>query len=434
MKVNNPKNLEELAEACKEPTKHKEFRTWTANPKKVEIPQNRAEAHRWLLNFKEIKENWLDEVKSERTGSERTGTVYLDHMRAFIAYMDLTPAELISKAFQEQKNEATAEKLAPKTWAEKQTIAFFNKLQEQGRKRVGAKGAYGAVRSFFRYNGIRFKAKAPSAEVETIYKLPSDVELLKAWKMATPEQRFPAAILRSTGMRPEDALVLTWGDLQWQYDAKRAYIEKVSMKEDLRFGVYLTAETSELTRLTMFKRHGENIPKDAKLLPCTYDNLLKRVQQFGKNVGLAMSPKYFRKLFRTRLSTIIGKDAVCKMAAWTLPGVGKHYFLPSPEECLETYLKGENLLTFEPKAVSDKEQQIQNIINFAISQGMTLEEAQKMKVVYREKAMTPEEFAVEIRKRLKLVQPSGGLAFQQQAGTIMADILREALRQLKEEH
>jgi len=117
-----------------------------------------------------------------------------------------------------------------------------------------------------------------------------------------------------------------------------------------------------------------------------------------------------------------------------LPGVGKHYFLPSPEECLETYLKGENLLTFEPKAVSDKEQQIQNIINFAISQGMTLEEAQKMKVVYREKAMTPEEFAVEIRKRLKLVQPSGGLAFQQQAGTIMADILREALRQLKEEH
>jgi hypothetical protein len=37
----------------------------------IEIPEKRADAHKWLLQFKEIKENWLDEVVAERTGSER---------------------------------------------------------------------------------------------------------------------------------------------------------------------------------------------------------------------------------------------------------------------------------------------------------------------------------------------------------------------------
>ncbi len=35
------------------------------------------------------------------------------------------------------------------------------------------------------------------------------------------------------------------------------------------------------------------------------------------------------------------------MAAWTLRGVGRHYFLPSPEDCRITYLEIENLVTFE---------------------------------------------------------------------------------------
>lgn len=65
--------------------------------RKTNIPEKRAEAHQWLLGFKGIKENWLDEVKSERTGSTKTPEAYLDHMK-FIAYMDMTPTELIVKA------------------------------------------------------------------------------------------------------------------------------------------------------------------------------------------------------------------------------------------------------------------------------------------------------------------------------------------------
>jgi hypothetical protein len=150
--------------------------------------------------------------------------------------------------------------------------------------------------------------------------------------------------------RPEDALALVWRDLQWQYDPKRAYIEKVSQKEDLPFGVYLTAETSELMCLDMRLWYGyPEPPADAKLLRYKYNALLDIIHRFGEKVGLKLSPKYFRKKFRTKCSPIIGREGVCKMTAWTIPGAGKHYVLPSPEDTLENYLKIEALLTFSRK-------------------------------------------------------------------------------------
>jgi len=368
----------------------------------INIPKERAEAMKWLLQFEEVKQ-WLDGVKSQRTGSEKTRINYLDHFKVFIKYMDMTPTELLAKAWSEQKREMTAEKPPAKTWAEQQAVNCIDFLVKQGRKKGGAVQVYGVARSFFRYNGIQFKAKTPQASVETIYRLPSNQQLAQAWKIATLEQRLAAGILRSTGMRPEDALALVWSDLQWQYDSSRAYIEKLSQKEDLRFNVYLTAETSELVRLEMRKRFGDvnAIPEDAKLLDYNYNNLLGLIRRFGENVGLKLSPKYFRKLFRTRCSPIIGKDAVQKMAAWKIPGAGKHYFLPAPEDCLKTYLEIERLLTFEPKTVADKEQIIENLIISAVAQGLPLEKAQEMRNIFQAGAFKPEEAAVEIRKAIE---------------------------------
>lgn len=359
----------------------------------IGMPENRREAHKWLLGFKEIKENWLDEVRSERTGSEKTPGAYLDHMRKFVVFMDMTPAEIITKAFKEQKSEMEEGRQERKGWAEKQAIAFFNKLQEQGRKRIGAKGAYGAVRSFFRYNGILFKSKTPDATVETTYRLPTAEQLTKGWKIATMDQKLAVGILRSTGLRPEDALTLEWGDLQWQYDPKRAYVEKVSQKEDLRFGVYLTAETTELVQLEMKRRYGgQETPKAARLLPYNYNNLHDLVKRFGENIGLALSPKYFRKLFRTYCSPIISKDAVCKMAAWTIPGAGKHYFLPPPEECLNSYLKVEALLTFEAGTAADLEERLKKNEAIARIQGKLL----------TDEPLTPEDYKDVKRYNIRL--------------------------------
>lgn len=373
----------------------------------VDIPDKRADAHAWLLGFKEIKEYWLDVVKGERTGSERTVEAYLDRIIPFIKYMELTPAEIISKGAEEVRKDQE-KSLQRKTWADRTAIAFFNWLQTQKTKtgkdwtRNAAKNAYGTVRSFLRYNGFTFKGKTPIAPSLSTTKLPSNRQLTEAWKMANPAQKLACGVLRSTMWRPEDALALTYAELQEQYDPQRFYIEKVTQKEELPVGVYLTAETTELVRLHMRKKYGDKKPNpNDRVLDYNYNNLLTHVQNFGRNVGLKLSPKYFRKIGRTRCAPIIGKDAVFKMAGWALPGVGRNYVLPAPEDTLDNYLQIERLLTFEPQVVSNKEQERQNIKNFAIARGVPVEVAEQMVRVWRTKALTPEQAAIDVNKKIE---------------------------------
>jgi hypothetical protein len=377
---------------------------------KINIPEKRLDAHAWLLSFKEIKEYWLDVVKGERTGSERTVKAYLDRIIPFIQYMNMNPAEIVSKGAEEMRKDQ-AKSLQRKTWADRTTLAFFNWLQTQKTKtgkpykRSIALHYYSTIRSFLRYNGFTFKGKTPIAPTLSTVKLPSNQQLAEAWKMATPAQRLAVGILRSTMWRPEDVLALRYGDLQNQYDPKRFHIEKVTQKEELPVGVYLTAEATEIVRLHIRKAYGDKKPdpKD-RVLPYGYDALLKLVQRFGQNVGIKLSPKYFRKMGRTRCSPVIGQDAVFKMAGWALRGVGRNYMLPSPEDTLKCYLEIETLLTFEPRAVSDKEQVIENLIMSAVAQGLPLEKAKQMRTIFRTKALTPEEAAVEVRKQIEKLQ------------------------------
>jgi hypothetical protein len=123
------------------------------------------------------------------------------------------------------------------------------------------------------------------------------------------------------------------------------------------------------------------------------------------------------------------------MAGWALPGVGRNYMLPSPEDTLKSYLRIEALLTFEPKAVSDKDQQIENLLMGAIAQGLLApEKAAMVRNVWRIKALSPEQVAVEIAKMKKqLPTQGGGLNFQQQASDQFAKILLDALKQVKQE-
>jgi hypothetical protein len=235
---------------------------------KIDIPEKRADAHQWLLGFKEVSEYWLDEVKAERTGSTETPGTYLDLIVPFCQYMNMTPAEIVAKGVAEQDKENVG-KLERKTWADQTTLAFFNWLQTQKTKtgkawtRSSAKSAYGAVRSFLRHNGFVFKGKTPIAQTQITTKLPSNEQMASAWKIATQSQKLACGVLRSTMWRPEDALALTYGDLQEQYDAKRFYIEKITQKEQLPVGVYLTTETTELVRLTMHKIYGDVSQKQA---------------------------------------------------------------------------------------------------------------------------------------------------------------------------
>jgi hypothetical protein len=382
----------------------------------ISFPERRADKHKWLMQFKEVKENWLDEVKAERTGSNATAGCYLDSMVQFCRFMKADPAEIVARGAEEVRKDAQEEAkggLVRKTWGDRTALEFFNWMQTQPKKkqknrksklwgRTAAKSAYGAARSFLRHNGFLFKGKTPIAQPTESVKLPSNDQLTQAWKMAPLSQKLAVGLLRSTMWRPEDVLALTFGDLQDQHNPQRFYIENVTQKEDLSVGVYLTAETTEIVRLSIRKRYGDaKMNPNDRILGYNYNNLLTHVQNFGQNIGLKLSPKYFRKMGRTRCAPVIGQDAVFKMAGWTLPGVGRNYVLPSPEDTLKCYLQIEPLLTFEPRAAIDKEQARQNVKNFAIAQGIPPEVAERMASIWREKALTPEEAAVDVRAKIE---------------------------------
>lgn len=408
--------------------------------KGINVPEKRSEAHAWLLGFKEVKEYWLDTMKAERTGSEQTCKVYLDRIIPFIQWMNMTPAEIVAKGAEEVRKDQKRG-LQRKTWADRTAIEFFTWIQTQKSKtgipysRTRAKQCYGAIRSFLRYNGFQFKGRTPRAKPSVSEPLPSNKQMEQAWKLATPTQKLAVGLLRSTMWRPEDILTLKYGDLQDQHNPKRFYIEKVTEKQDLPVAVFLTAETTELLRLHMRKKYGDKKPDpNETVLTCRYDGLLKLVQRFGRNINFKMSPKIFRKMGRTRGSPIIGQDALFKMAGWTLPGVGRNYMLPSPQDTLDNYLQIEKLLTFEPKTVDNKEQIVENLFNMAIAQGMPLEEARKLRTIWRTKALKPEQMAVELRKKMRQIQPAGYLNAEQVAARQFAKILMMALEKVKEEN
>lgn len=139
----------------------------------------------------------------------------------------------------------------------------------------------------------------------------------------------------------------------------------------------------------------------------------------------------FRKNFRTQASPVIGRDAVCKMAAWTIPGVGRSYFLPPREKCLELYRNIESLFTYEEEKTME-EQAVENVLSFAIAEGLPTEKVEEIRRTAREKRLRADEVAQMIRPLVKQLQSEGGgLPFELQARKVLADILVGAIKDVE---
>jgi len=164
----------------------------------------------------------------------------------------------------------------------------------------------------------------------------------------------------------------------------------------------------------------------------TEGHLRWMVKTAGERVGLYITPKLFRKNFRTLASPVIGRDAVCKMAAWTIPGVGGHYFLPPKEECLKSYRQIEELFIYEEKKTR-KEEAIETVLRFARAQGVSLEQLNETRNVARLKKLDADEVAELIRPLIRQARhEAGGAPFQVEAAKQLAQMFRLALEELKE--
>ena len=393
----------------------------------------------WLKEFETVQK-WLKKVRVERTGSKATERFYVKQFGRFCVWAEMNPDELVAEA--ERQLEA-----GNKKWAEDKAIDFFDWLTnaEDGLKlsRTTANTSYGAIRSFFRYSDIVFYGKTPHAVTRTRVKLPSREDLLKVWQAADVDEKQALSMLRS-GMRPEDAVTLTYGDVKEDIEAgtERLYIEKVSEKEDVWYGVYLTKEATNILRLKLEQRKaaGEKISDATPLIsrqrelgkPISTDMLWRIVKGAGERVGVKLMPKIFRKWFRTNASPVIGRDATMKMGGWKIPGVGKHYFLPSKDECLKNFLRIERLLEFEERIVTDEERAVENIIRVAVAEGVSPQKIEEIRRIWREKKLNADEVAELLRPLIKQTKTeAGGLPFELQARKALADILVGAIKDTK---
>jgi len=316
---------------------------------------------------------WLTDVMTERTGSEKTKAAYLNYFCDFVEWTrdhvkecrepyeqsgrETTPDDIIEIAVGKLKVDVMSD------WAERTTKKWFTWMcGDCGLARTTAKTRYGAIRSFFKCNRIKFVGRTPSATVRTRYIIPEKGKLRKMWKVAGLFEKIRIGLLNDTGMRPEDAIDLSYETIRDSFEKNEEYIyvTEISEKEDQPYAVCLTRPTTRLmhTYFELRVREGEAIADGSPVLTekrhlgqyIGMNQLYRDIRDLGKKVNIKISPKIFRKRFRTECTPIIGRDATMKMAGWALPGVGKNYFLPPKAQTLRDYRKVEATLCLEDVA------------------------------------------------------------------------------------
>ena len=350
-------------------------------------------------------------------GSKNTLKNALRNVGKYCIWRGKNPDELIAEA------EAAVEG-GDKQFTDELLMDYFLYLTGTGLKRTSAKTMYAYVRSFYRKNGILFYSEGPDAVTETRAELPTRDELLKVWKAADLDEKVVLGILRS-GMRPETATELTYGEVKKDYEsgAERLYIKKIAGKRKLWFATFLTKEATEILRISLEKRkaNGEEFLDSTPLVTrqrepgktITTDMVWRIVKGAGDRVGVKLMPKIFRKWFRTYCSPEIGRDATMKMGAWKIPGVGESYFLPPKEETLKNFLKIERLLLFEEPVVTDEQRILEQLRLQIASLPISEQKRQQLLKVARTKKFKISEEAGEwLRKQLEesKTETNGGRA------------------------
>jgi len=303
-------------------------------------------------------DRWLNSVLAERTGSERTVAWYARELVDFIDWYreaydkDAVPDDLIIKAKEGLKKTGTPE------WADNLAKRYFNHITKKF-KRSSSKVKYGVVRSFFRYNGIRFVSKTPTAPTLTRTIIPPVEDLRHVWNIADLPEKIRIGALNDTGLRPSDVVGLTYADIKLciENDEDYIYIEKVALKHPVWYACCFSKITTNLVKSYLEIRRNEGeVFKDTSAVitewrhlgePITVNMLYRTVKGVGAKVGVKISPRTFRKRFKTICEPIIGTTATCKMAGWKVPGVGEHYFQPNKEQTINEFKSVEKSLVLE---------------------------------------------------------------------------------------
>jgi len=97
-----------------------------------------------------------------------------------------------------------------------------------------------------------------------------------------------------------------------------------------------------------------------------------------------LTPKLLRKWFRTQATNAgVPRDRVCQMGGWAIPGVGRHYDLPTREELLPQFKAAEPFLMFRKASVISADEVSLEAIRRVAKAIMPEEVFERLEICYR---------------------------------------------------
>jgi len=314
---------------------------------------------------------------SKKTGSLETQELYSLSLARFVFHMELGPDELFAKAIEK------GYEIGKITWAENVVDDFFNYMeQELAYKRKSCTCAYGALRGFFRSNGVLFIKKTPRQWAENRIQPPSKDDLVAIRKIAGIRGVTAIDIANSLGWRRSDIVCLTYKQVKkdFEEERQRLYVTFKSQKEEIWAANFLGLEATDSLRTYLAQReaNGEEITDATPLIgqeldpskAMNPDQFTRFIGKLGKNAGKHLTPTHFRKRFRTIAEAIIGGNPTKRMGGWKLEGVGEMYFLPPREESLKSYKQIEPAMSLTEQTFATENTALETLRTIAKQMGI----------------------------------------------------------------
>jgi site-specific recombinase XerC len=327
----------------------------------------KEKALEWLMNF-ETGRRWLNTVKAEKTGSEKTQLEYAYRLRKFCNYAKKNPDQLIAERKEQLGNEDEVEKRK----TEELVRDFFN-FQSSKSNRLSAKAYHGALRSFFKYNYLPLRMETPRARSRKINPVTLE-EFKQIDTIANPRDRALLRFMKDSGLSTEDVVVFNYGEIKKEFEAGKDFIhiQAVRQKTQVNYDTFIGPNAVEALKIyfqirktkgetftdntPLFLSHGRRTAKYERLDSNSIRTIFTRLKQ---RIGIVVSPHRIRKLFSSYMALKIRHPAVLKY--WMghsveTSDIEGRYVLPPIEEQRKLYMEAYEQIDIRPKPSLTKEE------------------------------------------------------------------------------
>jgi len=390
--------------------------------------------------FDEVTEKWL-EAQDKTTQSS-----YAYRWKFFAEFTGKTGAEILASR---RENLASKDEDKKVFW-EMQVLEFRTwMLEKQKAAPHSAKGATTAVRSFFAYYraGLVFRRQeseklTKSSRVTEDYRFRLE-DFGKMVVVGDLEEKYVVTAGKSFGLRAGDFLRITRGNLEPYIDREPPIFigEFATHKEDVKAFPFIDADAKPIIKLMLEKmtRDGRTNPDDRMLVYQDEIQLSRVLQRVTEKAGINVGNKevrfhLLRKFLTDHLSSHMSESKWKQVVG---KEIGESAYV-SPDSLREDYARVIPETCFSYQKTEDIQKLVKKEALLAMTRAMGITEAD-LRTLFKRKVTTEDEEIEEIERILAERQKlrdnrnveAGGLAFQQQARTALADLFLGAIEDVK---